>query len=226
MISAAEARIEQLTTELNAERALRIAAEEAQIEGEKRQSYWYRRCEFAEVALESCVTAYQQDPQNIEAQLVEAIQQAHTVLAERRKGEVPNLERYVRDRRQKKMRAWCLRAFAGVDDRRLHLKSERAKRFLEEAVELYQAVCTAGYHMQAYRDVAHKNAVKIVDRVMARPPGEVKQEIGQCAVTLGILAEQFGVSVAEQEDFEFARVQSVPNETWAARWQAKIDAGL
>lgn len=227
MISASEARADQLATELAAEQALRIAAETAQLEAEKRVGYWYRRCEFAETALEELKDAANRwgDP-NFDEQFKSAIDTAEATLAERRKGDLPNYEDVIRDRRQTKMLAWCMRAFRGVDDARLAHPRERARRFFEEATELFQAVMVTDYRHSEQVDYAHSEAVKIVDRVLSREPGEISREIGQVAVTLCILAEQHGVSVAKEEKFEFARVLSVPNSTWAARWQAKIDAGL
>lgn len=75
---------------------------------------------------------------------------------------------------QRAVIAWAIDMF-GVETDTLR---ERAARHLEEASEAAQA---AGVQ----RHTSHA----IVDRVWSRPPGNVRTEIGQSALTLVMLAE-------------------------------------
>ncbi len=60
----------------------------------------------------------------------------------------------------------------------------RVQRFLEEAIELAQAL---GF--------SHENAHKMVDYVYGRPVGEVTQEVGGVMCTLGSTCEAIGVDM-------------------------------
>ena len=68
---------------------------------------------------------------------------------------------------------WAREAFGNtvVDNQR-----ERAARFIEEAIELAQAV-----------DLVEEEVVDIAYSVYCKPMGEVAQEIGGTMVTLGVL---------------------------------------
>lgn len=215
MIESAELRLEEA---LAREEALRTAYNELQCDG----NYWYRRSMFVEVALKDLSEkAEEYRNTGYEEYLIISLAGADRALAESRKSEQTNFEDFIRDARQKKMLAWCYRAFAGVDDERLHSLKERALRFYEEATELLQAafaVCTT--------DSWDRAAMKIINRVDTRPPGDVSKETGQVAVTLNILAEHHGFSLAREEKNEFERVLSIEPSVWAARWQKKIDEGL
>jgi len=73
-------------------------------------------------------------------------------------------------------------------------RTERAHRFLEEALEMVQAGnCT--------RDEAHQ----LVDYVFLRPTGEMRQEIGGTLVTLAAFCDAYGIDMAECGDVELAR---------------------
>lgn len=80
---------------------------------------------------------------------------------------------------QREVIAWAIDMF-GVETDTVR---ERAARHLEEASEAAQA---AGVQ----RHTAHA----VVDRVWSRPPGNVRTEIGQSALTLAMLAEASNVA--------------------------------
>jgi hypothetical protein len=117
-----------------------------------------------------------------------------------------------RDDRQKAIVDWGVAAF-GIE----HMTSlpQRALRFLEEAIEAYQA---AG----ADAAMAHK----LVDFVFSRPPGEIGQELGGCGVTLLALANAAGLSADSEEAREVARVLAKPPSHFAERNRQKNDAGV
>lgn len=118
----------------------------------------------------------------------------------------------VRRERQLVVFEWGERAFGAE-----HMRSvrQRGLRFLEEAVELYQAVGGTA-------ELAHR----LVDFVFARPPGSVGQEAGGVAVTLLALAEAAGVDADAEEVREIERVLSKSPEYFAARNAAKCAAGF
>lgn len=73
-------------------------------------------------------------------------------------------------------------------------RTERVHRFLEEALELAQALhCT--------RD----EAIKLVDYVFSRPRGEPRQEIGGVMVTLAAVSDNFGIDLELAAELELAR---------------------
>lgn len=92
---------------------------------------------------------------------------------------------------------------------------ERALRFVEEAVELAQAM-----------ELDRAKMTAIVDRVWSRQAGDVSREIGQCRVTLDLLAFIIGVDPTSEAAAEFGRVKSIPKEEWMKRHQAKIERGF
>lgn len=69
---------------------------------------------------------------------------------------------------------WMIRCFGKEI---LNNRQERAFRFLEEALELVQAL-----------DVTKEDVLKLVDYTYGRPKGEVYVEIGQTALVLSALA--------------------------------------
>lgn len=74
---------------------------------------------------------------------------------------------------------------------------ERAFRFLEEALELVQAIgCT------------QSEAHTLVDYVFGRSVGEKAQEAGGVMVTLATLSTAFGLDMTECGDAELARCWS------------------
>lgn len=75
---------------------------------------------------------------------------------------------------------------------------ERNYRFIEEALELVQAVGCS-------REDAHK----LVDYVFDRPPGDPLQEVGGVMVTLAAFCTTHGISLEEAGEIELARVWTV-----------------
>lgn len=93
---------------------------------------------------------------------------------------------------QRRVRAWVLDCFgqAIADD-----MTERSFRFLEEALELVQAVgCT------------QEQAARLVAYVYGRPIGERWQEVGGVMVTLAALTSAAGIDMAAEAERELARV--------------------
>jgi len=117
-----------------------------------------------------------------------------------------------RDARQKRVAEWCAAAF-GVGQ--ASSVEQRGLRLLEEAIEAYQA---AGCNPE--------QAHKLVDFVFARPPGALAQELGGVGITTLALANACGASAEAEEVRELNRVLSKPLAHFAARNQAKNDAGF
>lgn len=92
---------------------------------------------------------------------------------------------------------------------------QRALRFLEEAIEAFQAA--SGNQEQGLR---------LFDYVFNRPVGELSQELGGVGITLLALAETAGLDADAEEQRELRRVLSKPIEHFRARNQAKNDAGF
>lgn len=119
---------------------------------------------------------------------------------------------YDRSARQAQVVAWVTAAFGEVQATDVR---QRAVRFLEEAIELYQA---AG----APKEMAHD----LLDFVFSRPRGEVGQELGGVGVTVLALAAAAGVDADDVERAEIARVLSSPVNHWSARNAVKNAAGF
>ena len=102
---------------------------------------------------------------------------------------------------------WCVKTFGSVALQRI----ERAARLLEEAVELVQV-----------EGVSSDVALRIVNRTYQRPPGELRQEVGQVANLLECLAQNVGLDVFEEGQREFDRCQAVPQVEWDRRHAAKV----
>lgn len=74
---------------------------------------------------------------------------------------------------------------------------ERSHRFLEEALELVQAVgCTKD------------DALRLVDYVFSRPTGWTTQEVGGAMLTLSALSTATGTDLAAAAEAELTRVWS------------------
>jgi hypothetical protein len=116
-----------------------------------------------------------------------------------------------RDARQTTVFEWCVAAF-GVDQANI---AQRALRLLEEAIEVYQA---------AGGDPAMGH--KLIDHMFAAPAGDLQQELGGVGVCVLALAAAVGCSADEVEQREVEWVTSKPLAHFAARNQAKIDAGF
>ena len=93
-------------------------------------------------------------------------------------------------------------------------RHERARRVVEEAVEVAQAqgVDPAELHL-------------IVERASSRPTGEIEQEIGGLIVTLEALAANIGVDLGAAKLREWTRVTSRPREWWQRKHGEKVVAG-
>lgn len=88
---------------------------------------------------------------------------------------------------------------------------ERAARFIEEAIELIHA-----------EQIPRETLDRIADRVYSRSRGDVYKEIGQAMATLECLAENLGLSADAEAEREFSRVQSIPQDEWIRRHDAKV----
>lgn len=233
MIESAELRAEALQREVD-----RLTNELNR--ASRQHGYWWRRCEFAEVALEVLRDAANNwgDPQ-FDAEFKSAIDTAHSTLAERRKAHMDsNYEDMIRNARQTKVLKWAVTAFGGPNGERtpeVISPEERALRFFEEACELYQAVVhfvadgenARGESFYMVRYPALLNRARECLKIMfGKEPGTVPNEIGGVTTTLQALAEVHGVSVSQEERREFERVLSYPPSHWAARWKAKNEQGL
>jgi NTP pyrophosphatase (non-canonical NTP hydrolase) len=113
------------------------------------------------------------------------------------------------------MLKWAHETFGGIENFDPCTVQERARRFLEEAIELCQAV-----------EVTRAECDVVADYVYARPAGTIFQEIGGVMVTLNTLAEVCGESVARSEAAEWERVQAKSKAHFEARHREKMAAGL
>src|ERR1700687_2889410 len=114
--------------------------------------------------------------------------------------------------RQELVLDWVTRAF-GPDH--ANSKQQLVVRFLEEAIELYQA-CGAD------RGMAHK----LIDYIFDRSPGYVNREVGQVGLTLLAVAEAIGISADLAEEDEISRVLSKDPAEFAERNRQKNEAGF
>jgi len=93
---------------------------------------------------------------------------------------------------QQRVHKWMIECFG---DAITEDKLERAYRFVEEALELGQAIgCSA--------DFAHR----LVDYVYGRPTGEAGQEVGGVMVCLAALCSTVDLDMTEEAERELARV--------------------
>jgi hypothetical protein len=92
---------------------------------------------------------------------------------------------------------------------------ERALRFLEEAIELVQA-----------EGLTAADVARVLDHVYAKPPGEIRQEIGGVGITLLGYCAAKGVSADDSECAEAARVFAVDPAYFRQRHDAKARAGI
>jgi hypothetical protein len=117
-----------------------------------------------------------------------------------------------REARQRRIADWCVAAFGNT-----HASStqQRGVRFLEEAIEAYQA-CGCDQAM------AHK----LIDYIFAKPVGDLPQEIGQVGLSILALAHAAQVSADAEEAAEVGRVLAKPLAHFLARNTAKNAAGF
>lgn len=117
-----------------------------------------------------------------------------------------------RDTRQNQLYRWGAVAFG---EAHVSSKQKRAVRFLEEAIELYQA-CGAS------PEIAHK----LIDYIFSQPVGELQSEFGGVGVTTLMLAETCSLSAEECEIAETRRVLSKDVKHFTERSREKNDAGF
>jgi NTP pyrophosphatase (non-canonical NTP hydrolase) len=118
----------------------------------------------------------------------------------------------MRDERQARVFEWCVAAF-GVD----HSTNveQRGLRLAEEAIEAAQA---------AKCDPATLH--KLIDYIYAKPPGDLKQELGGVGLCVMAMANAAGFSADAAEEIEIARVLAKPLSFFAERNKVKNDAGF
>jgi hypothetical protein len=109
--------------------------------------------------------------------------------------------------RPKAFLTWAIRTFGPVAANR----DERAARFIEEALELAHA-----------EGLDYLTINRIAARVYSRQRGYTPREIGQAMACLECLAENIGLSADTEAQQEFARAQSIPQEEWTRRHEAKV----
>lgn len=117
-----------------------------------------------------------------------------------------------RDGLQELCVGWGIQAFGEE-----HMRSipQLAVRFLEEAIELYQAA-------SGDLDMAHR----LLDFVFNRPVGTIESELGGVGVTALALAAAAGLSADKCERKEIARVLSKDPGEFAKRNHQKNEAGF
>ncbi len=74
---------------------------------------------------------------------------------------------------------------------------ERGSRFIEEAIELAQAL-----------DFSREEIIRVVDWVLSRPKGSAPQEVSGTLVTLLSLCNLLGIDASAELDQELARIET------------------
>lgn len=118
--------------------------------------------------------------------------------------------RIVRDRRQELVANWVAATF-GAD---VTLK-ERGARFVEEALELGQAL-----------GLSISDIEGLAGRVYSRPPGRSDKEVGDVSVTLLSVCQMLGVSADGLETRGIENALSKEKEHHLASWAEKAEQGL
>lgn len=118
----------------------------------------------------------------------------------------------VGDDRQATATRWARETFG---DEVLRDRKERVLRVLEEAIELAQA-----------EGVTAEEARRLVDYVLARPPGEPAQELGGVRLTCLVYASAAGFSADTAELAELERVLVKDPEVFRRRNREKRNAGV
>lgn len=117
-----------------------------------------------------------------------------------------------RDLRQRSIHDWVCETFGAVC---ADAPFERIRRFVEEALELAQAL-----------DLPREDAHKLVDFVYDRPKGEVHQEVGGVSFSLLALCEHLGLSAHSEEIREHLRVLTLDRDKLRAKQMAKKAHGV
>lgn len=112
---------------------------------------------------------------------------------------------------QRKFYQWAADTFGpgGV------MLTERAVRFIEEAIELVHAI-----------GVSEETILKLVRHVYSKEKGAVAIEVGQAQGTLFALAQSAGVSAYECASTELERLMNKGAAHSQDRWKKKIALGL
>lgn len=117
-----------------------------------------------------------------------------------------------RNERQRLVTNWCETIFGAESARD---PGKRVLRFLEEALELFQA---EGGDME--------KASALLERVYSRPAGNPRQEVGGVSVTLLSYCSAAGLSADQCELEEINRVLDRPATEARRRYDAKTEAGF
>lgn len=113
---------------------------------------------------------------------------------------------------QRMIDGWMEECFQGVTPLEQR-KSIRSARFLEEALELYQA-----------NGLSKESALQLVDYVFNRPVGEPHQEVGGVMVTLAALCTPCGIDLNSAAVSELERINTPEMMDKIRRKQAsKVD---
>lgn len=115
-----------------------------------------------------------------------------------------------RDFRQRLIQDWLHRAFDSVlTDPAAPL--ERARRVLEEAIELYQSVGGSAGDIEYF-----------VQRCYSRPVGKPEQEAGQVGITLLAFGSSLQMSIDMLERMELERIMNLKSSFFTERMAKKI----
>nr|QIG67121.1 hypothetical protein EVB34_016 [Rhizobium phage RHph_TM26] len=95
---------------------------------------------------------------------------------------------------QARVLAWMERAFSPTTVKN---PRERAFRFLEESLELFQSL-----------DCTREEAITLVDYVFGRSRGLIYQEVGGVSLTLAALCSSAGIDLSNAAHDELTRVSS------------------
>ncbi|MBO9428503.1 hypothetical protein [Sulfitobacter sp. R18_1] len=89
---------------------------------------------------------------------------------------------------------------------------ERACRFFEEACELAQA-----------SGLTKEKSETILEHVFSREIGDIEQEVGCVAVTLGVLCEARGIDMLKCAEEEYMRISAAPEEINAKHYTKPVE---
>lgn len=117
----------------------------------------------------------------------------------------------VRDARQGQIYDWVRRTFGTST----LSATERALRFIEEALELVQAQGIPAERVRA-----------VLDHVYGKPPGSINQEVGGVGVTLLGYCAACGISADAEEFEEMRRVFAIDPAHFRQRHDVKARAGI
>lgn len=92
---------------------------------------------------------------------------------------------------------------------------ERATRFLEEALEVAQAM-----------GVKQEQATRLVAHVYAKEAGVMAQELGAAGITLAACAESVHYLLYYQMDMEMDRIEHLPADRFQRRQMQNAAAGI